>query len=255
MKVVVLGRGKVGKGLSSWLRAAGYEVALIAGRSSRILPGDVYLLAVPDHAIEATAARVARASADAVILHCAGRVGVEAFGPLRRPGLGALHPLVSFASASKPPRGEGYCFALSGDRRAKSTGRALVASMRGHVLPEVHGAPYHAAAALVANGAAALSLIGIDVLGRLGVKPRASQRAIGSLLRSVAWNVEQLGMPEALTGPVARGDVEAVEAHRKALRKQERAAYDRVGSLIVIAARRAGLTLKKARALRALFED
>jgi len=36
---------------------------------------------------------------------------------------------------------------------------------------------------------------------------------LGPLLRSVADNVEQLGLPEALTGPVRRGDAAGVARH------------------------------------------
>jgi predicted short-subunit dehydrogenase-like oxidoreductase (DUF2520 family) len=36
---------------------------------------------------------------------------------------------------------------------------------------------------------------------------------LGPLLRSVADNVEALGLPDALTGPVRRGDARGVERH------------------------------------------
>ncbi len=36
---------------------------------------------------------------------------------------------------------------------------------------------------------------------------------LGALLRSVADNVRTLGFPEALTGPVRRGDLDGVAAH------------------------------------------
>jgi predicted short-subunit dehydrogenase-like oxidoreductase (DUF2520 family) len=40
---------------------------------------------------------------------------------------------------------------------------------------------------------------------------------LGPLLRSVADNVARLGFPEALTGPVRRGDAAGVEKHLRAL--------------------------------------
>jgi predicted short-subunit dehydrogenase-like oxidoreductase (DUF2520 family) len=42
---------------------------------------------------------------------------------------------------------------------------------------------------------------------------------LGPLLRSVAENVERLGMPDALTGPVRRGDVGGVDRHLQTLRR------------------------------------
>ena len=41
---------------------------------------------------------------------------------------------------------------------------------------------------------------------------------LGPLLRSVAENVERLGFPDALTGPVRRGDVAGLERHLATLR-------------------------------------
>jgi len=41
---------------------------------------------------------------------------------------------------------------------------------------------------------------------------------LGPLLRSVAENVERLGFPDALTGPVRRGDLTGLEKHLAVLR-------------------------------------
>ena len=43
---------------------------------------------------------------------------------------------------------------------------------------------------------------------------------LGPLLRSVADNVETLGFPDALTGPVRRGDAAGVEKHLATLREK-----------------------------------
>jgi hypothetical protein len=69
---------------------------------------------------------------------------------------------------------------------------------------------YHAAAGLVANGAAALAAIGTELLVVSGVPRDDAPKMLGPLLRSVADNVEALGFPDALTGPVRRGDAGAI---------------------------------------------
>jgi predicted short-subunit dehydrogenase-like oxidoreductase (DUF2520 family) len=43
---------------------------------------------------------------------------------------------------------------------------------------------------------------------------------LGPLLRSVADNVEALGFPAALTGPVRRGDAAGVQKHLATLREK-----------------------------------
>jgi predicted short-subunit dehydrogenase-like oxidoreductase (DUF2520 family) len=72
---------------------------------------------------------------------------------------------------------------------------------------------YHAAAALVANGAAALAAVGVALLEVAGVSVQDAPKMLGPLLRSVAENVENLGLPGALTGPVRRGDSAGVAKH------------------------------------------
>lgn len=249
LRVVIVGRGRVGRGLKRYLAESDeVSVRLVKGTTKTVSSADILVLAVPDGHIAEVAARLA-AGSDAIMLHCAGRLGVEAFGGLRRPGLGALHPLISFAHANAPPPNAGYAFAISGDPRAQKAARRLVKEMGGHVLPAVHGNAYHAAAALTANGAAAISDVAIDVLVSIGVQRKNAARALAGLLHSVAYNVEKLGTPEALTGPAMRGDVQAITEHREALSKNPREAYDLVGRLIVGTAKRAGLSATKAKRL------
>jgi predicted short-subunit dehydrogenase-like oxidoreductase (DUF2520 family) len=120
------------------------------------------------------------------------------------------------------------------------------------VVAKISDPAYHAAAALAANGTAALAFASVRLLVRLGFGQRAAERAVGGLLRTVADNVERLGVPEALTGPIARGDRVTVATHRKALRRQGRDAldaYDAVLPLIVRCARAAGLSKARAAAI------
>ena len=48
---------------------------------------------------------------------------------------------------------------------------------------------------------------------------RTTPKMLGPLLRSVAENVETLGFPEALTGPVRRGDAAAIERQSRSSRR------------------------------------
>jgi predicted short-subunit dehydrogenase-like oxidoreductase (DUF2520 family) len=68
----------------------------------------------------------------------------------------------------------------------------------------------------------------------------------------VGQNVQRLGVPDALTGPIARGEPDTIAAHRSALRKTKRSAlraYDAVGPVVVECARAAGLSKAKATAI------
>src|ERR1035438_889188 len=60
--------------------------------------------------------------------------------------------------------------------------------------------------------------VGAELLMKAGVAPAVAPKMLGPLLRSVAENVERLGLPEALTGPVRPGDVAGPEKHLATLR-------------------------------------
>ena len=96
-------------------------------------------------------------------------------------------------------------------RAARALGKRL--GMTPRTIPALDRVAYHAAAGLVANGAAALAAGGVELLERAGVDRGTAAKMLGPLLRSVADNVERLGLPGALTGPVRRGDAGAVERH------------------------------------------
>jgi predicted short-subunit dehydrogenase-like oxidoreductase (DUF2520 family) len=120
------------------------------------------------------------------------------------------------------------------------------------VVADTGDASYHAAAALAANGAAGLAFAAVSILERLGFDRRAAERAIGGLLRTVGDNVQSLGVPAALTGPIARGEPRTVARHRRALARLGRGAlgaYDAVLPVVVDCARASGLTRAKALAI------
>jgi predicted short-subunit dehydrogenase-like oxidoreductase (DUF2520 family) len=100
---------------------------------------------------------------------------------------------------------------------------------------------YHAAAGLVANGAAALASVGAELLVAAGVARAEAPKMLGPLLRSVADNVEALGFPESLTGPVRRGDAAGLEKHLATLRTKLPAAVP-----LYLAAAEAQLPLARA---------
>ncbi len=258
---LVLGRGKVGRGLTGALMAAGVDSLLRSARRPRrvdLSRARVVVLAVPDHAIIDTALRVApQLPKSTPLLHCAGAQPADLARAAAggRP-VGAMHPLVSFADPRRPPTLTGTSFVIAGDAAAVRAARELTRAVGARPLMRpIHGPAYHASAALVANGAAALAALGVELLEALDVPPRDAARAMGALLRSVGENVECMGLPRALTGPVARGDVETVSAHRRALSRHPRvlAAYDAVAPSILDVAVAAGLPRDRARALRRLI--
>lgn len=256
MNILIVGRGRVGSGLRRSLRASGIHEVHAAGRSVRqssVRAADTIVLAVSDPSIESVARSIAaHLSPRATVLHCAGARGTDVLEAceVRGAAVGVMHPLVSFPSARRSPSLRGTTFTIHGSRPAIGAARRIAKACGARaVVAQPGGAGYHAAAALVANGAAALAFVSVSVLERLGFEKRDAERAIGGLLRSVGENVQELGVPAALTGPIARGDAETVAAHRLAMRRLGRDAlfaYDALVPVIVHCARAAGLTRSKA---------
>jgi predicted short-subunit dehydrogenase-like oxidoreductase (DUF2520 family) len=130
-----------------------------------------------------------------------------------------MHPMISFASRTFTPSLSRGQLHVDGDaaavRAARRLGRRL--GMTPRTIAGLDRVAYHAAAGLVANGAAALAAGGVELLAKAGVTREVAVAMLGPLLRSVAENVERLGLPEALTGPVRRGDAAGVGKHLETL--------------------------------------
>jgi predicted short-subunit dehydrogenase-like oxidoreductase (DUF2520 family) len=188
-------------------------------------------LAVPDRAIGEAAGRLVELGAvDArgVVLHCAGALPArEALAPVagRVAGVGLLHPLRALSGRGAPLAGT--VFAVEGDARGRRVAARLARKMGGRplVLDGARLARYHAAAALAGNHTLALVELAVRELGAVGLPRRRAEAALASLLASAADNVARLGLPAALTGPIARGDAATVERHLAALAPAARAAY------------------------------
>ncbi len=248
--VLVLGAGKVGTALSKALRARGVQSTLRAARKGlpRAIDQRVLVLAVRDRDLRVLAQSLADARlvpADAVVLHVAGALDAEPLAPLRElcAGVAQMHPMISFASTRAAPGLARGNVLVQGDRAAVLCARriARLLEMTPRSIKGLDTVAYHAAAGLVANGAAALAGVGAELLVGAGVPHRVAPKMLGPLLRSVADNIERLGFPQALTGPVRRGDASGVEKHLVTLRaKLPRA----VG--LYLAAARAQLPLARA---------
>jgi len=256
MNVLIIGRGRVGSALRRCLASNGQHQVTTKGhriQPSAVRSADIIILAVPDDAIRSVAAAIAPSlETGACVLHCAGARGAEELDACRARGasIGVMHPLVSFPSKRSSPSLGGTTFVVHGSSSAVAASRQIASACGARAVTARTGDPaYHAAAALTANGAVALAFVSVRVLVRLGFERRAAERALGGLLQSVGDNVKRLGVPESLTGPIARGEAATVAAHRKALRAISRdtlGAYDAVLPVIVRCARAAGLSKPRA---------
>ncbi|KQX76419.1 glycerol-3-phosphate dehydrogenase [Aeromicrobium sp. Root472D3] len=236
----VVGAGKVGSVLAARLRAAGYPVVGVSGRSeasrlriSTLLPGvpvlepeavaaaaDVLVLSVPDDSLIAVAEELAASGAvrpGQVVLHTSGRHGLDALAALTRLGARpiAFHPAMTFTGTAVDLE-RGPVFGLTAADADRPLAEELVAALHGVPMwvAESDRALYHAALAHGANHLVTLVAQSMDLLRTAGAADPAA--VLRPLLTAALDNVLAYG-DAALTGPVVRGDVTTIRAHVDAL--------------------------------------
>ncbi len=203
-RVAVVGAGRLGTALAAALSDAGLEVEgpLRRGEQPSRTAG-VVLLCVPDRAIGSAAAALAPGP---LVGHCSGVTTLE---PLGGHPKFSLHPLMTV-----PAEGEtsfhGVACAVAGDAVAVSLARRL--GMRPITITDDDRAAYHAAACMASNFLVVLE----EAAARVGHTAGLTRNDLLPLVRATVENWARLG-PDALTGPVARGDASTVALHREAL--------------------------------------
>ncbi len=217
---VVVGRGRVGGSLARAMRRAGLPVVLSSAEDApdSCRGATAALLCVPDGAISEVCARIAGADpAPALVGHVSGATTLEALeaGSSRGSAAFSLHPLQTFADDRT--RVDGTPCAVAGSDPAAEEFAAALAErlgMRPFAVPESRRAAYHAAASIASNLLVALEESASELLERAGIEdPRG---LLAPLVLRTAANWAERGA-EALTGPIARGDRDTVERHRRAL--------------------------------------
>jgi predicted short-subunit dehydrogenase-like oxidoreductase (DUF2520 family) len=244
VRVAIAGAGKVGTALAVALRRAGHRIVAIASRTpaaARALArrtgarataladvaraADLVLITTPDRAVAAACrALLPGLRRRALVVHCSGALTSAVLAPARRAGarVGALHPLQTFAGVrDAAPLFRGIAFCLEGDRAALPALGRLARDLGGRPmrLPAARRPLYPAAASTASNFVVTLVWAATRMLARAGAPARSALPALLPLLQGTLRNLETLGLPRALTGPIARGDAALVDAHRRALRR------------------------------------
>jgi predicted short-subunit dehydrogenase-like oxidoreductase (DUF2520 family) len=184
---------------------------------------DLVVLAVPDTALPDLVAGLADVGAirpGSFIMHLAGRYGINVLEPATDVGAYplAIHPAMTLTGTSLDlARIDGAPFAVTTTDELRAVAEALVVEIGGEPwwVPEDARLLYHAALAGSANHLMSLVSQTLELLGDAGIDDPA--RLIAPLLNASLDNALRLG-DAALTGPVARGDADAVAAHLGALR-------------------------------------
>ncbi|MHC4922466.1 MAG: Rossmann-like and DUF2520 domain-containing protein [Planctomycetota bacterium] len=290
-RVAILGAGAVGTTVGRALRKAGWPVVAAcrrdrgrARRAAHVIGGgcsastsparavrdaDLVLLTMADTAIAGAAADLAAGGgvrSGTLVVHASGAVPSAVLEPLRLEGvrLASLHPLQHFAGTPSGPRDPGTD--LGGvwwfhEGEAPSTCRSLAKATGGRMrsLPAGSKALYHAAAVASSNYLVVVQDLAARLAAAAGVPAEESLQALLPLVKGTVTNLESRGLPDALTGPVSRGDASTVKSHREALRGLDPALdalYAALGRHALRVAKEQGLDSGRARRTsRALADE
>ncbi len=252
--VAIIGAGRVGSSVGFLLKRAGYAVAAVATRSLNsaekastfigegepttepvraAAKADLVFITTPDGAIRAVCETIAAAGAfkrGALVIHMSGAHSLGLLDSVLGAGAvrAVLHPLQSLASREQGIRTlpDSY-FRVEADPEALETSRSIVKALGGLelMLPkwssdQDSAALYHAGAVAVSNYFVALIDYGLRFYESLGADKKEALKAVLPLIRGTLHNIETLGIPDALTGPIMRGDTETVRDHLAAMRKR-----------------------------------
>lgn len=242
----LVGPGRAGTTLALAMAARGWTPIAVAGRApdspsvlraAELLDApardialaatgaDLVLIATPDAAIADAGSAVAPSlRAGALVVHLSGACTLDELHKLRvaRPDveLGSLHPLQSLPSSDiGDARLPGSWCAVDGPAEVELL--AISLGMRPFRVSDADRVTYHAAATVASNHLVAL----LGQAARLALAAGVPPAALLPLVRATLENVETLGPEAALTGPVARGDVDTVRRHLDALPDREQPAY------------------------------
>lgn len=223
-------RGKGTPAVGVWARRleAARRVSAAAGipalaELSEMPACDVLILAVTDDAVPDVARLVVErgmATKRHVLLKCSGaRSAHEVFAEVvaRVGGVGTLHPLRAVADGQGTFAGA--TIGIEGDSLGLMRARELAPLVGGNAV-EISGANmalYHAAAVMASNHVVALLDAAVETFKAAGVAEEQALPALLPLISGAIENIARLGIPRALTGPIARGDVATVKRHLMAL--------------------------------------
>ena len=199
---------------------------LSAKQLHRLPASQLIFITTPDGAILDAAKSIVSLKASShgrTVLHTSGALAsTEVLAPLAAAGFatGSLHPLVSISTprtAVEKLGGAFYC--IEGQAAARRVAGSIVRDLGGHSFHiAAEDKPlYHAAAVMASGHVTALIAIAIEMLGECGLDKKTARQVLVPLLESTVANLSEADPAAALTGTYARGDLETVKRHLKAL--------------------------------------
>lgn len=283
-KIGFIGAGKVGTALGLRFSQHGYNVSLVSSHSNRSAEqfarqvqgsaitasnqdladkADLVFITTPDGVIPTVAAEI-KWHPGQFVIHCSGADTTAILQPVRSFGAvpGTFHPLQTFADGRQAFLNiPGSTFAIEAEEPLLSILKEMATAVDGRwiVLKAEDRALYHASAVIACNYLVTLIKMATDLWQTFGVTPEQATAALLPLIKGTLNNIENVGIPQCLTGPVARGDAGTISKHLTAISAsapQLLGIYRELGrQTIPIALSKGGINENQARLLQYVLEQ
>ncbi len=242
LKLGFIGAGPVGTTFGVRLSEQGYGVVAVADihsaaaeRFAGLVPGcrifqnpqalvdavDMVFITTADDFIPRVSSELKWRSGQMAV-HCSGASTVQSLEAARQQGarVGSIHPCQTFAGIEQAIANlPGSTFAIEAEEPLKTTLTEMAQALKGDIvyLTSEDKVLYHAAAAMACNYFTTIVKLASDLWRNFGKTPADAIKAYMPLLRGTLTNIETVGFPKCLTGPIARGDVATIRRHLAAL--------------------------------------
>ncbi len=244
LKLGFIGAGTVGTALAIRLKDRSYQVVAVSSRSQASADklasaingcravnsnqavadaAELVFITTPDGAIAPVASEI-RWHAGQNVVHCSGADSTDILEPAKKSGAqaGAFHPLQTFASVKQAiDNMPGSTFAIEAEEPLLTSLKEMAATLGGHWIELKAGdkVVYHAAAVIACNYLVTLVKLATDLWQTFDIPAQQASQALLPLIRGTIHNIETVGIPQCLTGPIARGDTGTIRKHIEALEK------------------------------------
>ena len=190
-----------------------------------IADADVFLIATADDQLAPVCDELARAGrfhAGQVVFHCSGALTSAVLGTAAAAGatVASVHPIRSFAQPSDViGTFAGTWCGTEGEPQAQAVINPAFESIGGRLVsirPE-HKTLYHAAAVFASNYLVTLVDAALLAYEGAGVPRAQALQMVRPLTENTLQNILRVGPDAALSGPIARGDMQTVARQDQAL--------------------------------------
>jgi predicted short-subunit dehydrogenase-like oxidoreductase (DUF2520 family) len=244
LKLGFIGAGTVGTALAVRLNSKGYQVVAVSSRSQTsarrlaeaingcrafnsnqdvVDASELIFITTPDDAIASVVSQIQWHAGQSAV-HCSGADSTDILEPAKKLGaqVGVFHPLQTFASVKQAIENiPGSTFALEAKEPLLRTFKDMATNLNGNWI-EIKASDkviYHASAVIACNYLVTLVKLATDLWQTFNIPSSQAAQSLLPLLRGTIHNIDSVGIPQCLTGPIARGDNGTIKKHLDALQK------------------------------------